>query len=329
MSLRSWTTAVLLTFAATGCDRGASTGAVSGAQQPSVSFAGGGDARLRVAHSGLRRVSFHPEGEPDVTFRERVTTDGNGHFSVVPVEAVDASVLDWDSFELVQRTLEGFIFRYRDFAIRDPRLFERNWRTTDLGQTFTVASRTCRRYRIERIDGKATVYELSVDVENGMVLASDEFDASGGLRASMTYESLLFAPELSGIAWHQPAKEIQLDPRQELEVARPRKLEPKLLPEGYGLGEAATVEEGGRSWLKRTYTDGVEPLFFLQALDPAPAVSLDPESASRELTASQVYVYRIGSATVIQGKVDGADVIAIGKATEAELLDLLASALPD
>lgn len=297
-----------------------------------------GDPRLSVAHSGIRRVEFPGVAGPGRSFRERVTTDGHGRYSIEPLETLEAASAEWDSFELTQRAREGFVFRYRDFLVRDPRLFARNWRTTDLARTVVVAGRTCALHRVERTGGPGRVFELSIDVQTSLLLASQELDADGRLIAALIYESVELDPDLAAVAWHVPANEERaFDPGTDdaaQEIVGPV-LQPRLLPRGYGPLESATVGGGaGVRWLKRTYTDGVEPLFLFQAL-AGPAEGGAPGAAAPleaglepSVTPSSVIVFEIGAARAIQGKVDGFELMVIGKAPQAELLDLIESSLP-
>jgi hypothetical protein len=333
----------LAALAGSACDQGSHS--VTGAAGDQKFEAGtqafpGASFLLGIAHQGVRRVEF--EGSwSSVAFRERITTDGQGQYAIEPLEPLTSTFMDWPSFELLQRLREGFLFRYRDFAIRDAGLFQRNWRWTTLGETSVVARR-CQRYRVERaVDGGTpALYEVSVDLQTGIVLAFRQLDGAGGVIASLEYESLELEPELSGIAWHQAGNEetvldwrAQLDPQ----VGSPV-LEPRLLPAGYALRAAATVVDGqGRRWLKLTYLDGIEPLFLLQALPGSgPGAVPQGQSAGVDWTAgsaaapetSRVTVYRLGAAMAAQGTLAGHELIAIGKVREAELLDLLESALP-
>lgn len=328
-----------LLLAVAGCEQGSSPATqVEGLKEQDASLPAflRSDARLRVAHTGLRRLEFAPVSGPGLAFRERITTDGSGHYSVQPVDSLESSVLDWNSFELQQVVHEGFIFRYRDFLGRSQRLLARNWLVLDRGQTATVAGRTCKRFRVERTRGAAVAFELSVDVEADLVLASQEYDGGGQLVASMTYETFELAPDTSGAIWHQPANdERPLDLAGNIgEQVGSQALSPRLLPLGYELLEAATVDDGeGRRWLKLTYTDGVEPLFFFQALaEPAPAgksARMDGRAiGDPTASTSAVVVFQLGAATVVQGHVQGFDLIALGKVPQVELLDLIESALP-
>lgn len=302
--------------------------------QPLPLFARG-DARLSVAHAGVRRLEFAPVAGSGLVFRERITTDGNGHYSIVPEALIESSSLEWDGFELLQRAREGFLYRYRDFLVRDALLFARNWRTEELAQTVSVAGRTCQRYRIERAVGEAVVFELSVDVATQLVLASDEYDAQGQRMASMVYESFALDPDPNSVVWHVPSNnEIALDAsrevREQLDVPV---AQPRLLPAGYGLLEAATVNaDASTRWLKLTYSDGVEPLFFFQELKQpargrAASVGSGPMGRLPDST-SGVVVYQVGAATAIQGHVDGFELMVVGKTKQVELLDLIESALP-
>jgi hypothetical protein len=294
-----------------------------------------GDPRLSVAHTGIRRLEFPGVTGPGRSFHECITTDGHGHYSIEPLDAVDGTGADWETFELMQRAREGFLFRYRDFLVRDPRLFAQNWRTTDLRRTVVVAGRSCVLYRVERAEGDAIVFELSIDVETALVLASLERDAGGDVVAAMTYESIRLHPDLDGIVWHEPSNEERLlDPGRLEEVGmRPRR--PRLLPPGYGPLEEATVGDGrGQRWLKLTYSDGVQPLFYFQEIEEdlsRNARGVTPHSGARlgqPSSPSSVIVFEVGAATAIQGKVDGVDVMVIGRAPQAELLDLIESSLP-
>lgn len=285
------------------------------------------DPRSSVAHTGTRRIEFTPVSEEHHSFRESIATDGAGHYSIQPLGPAEGSIPNWDVFELTQRLREGFLFRYRDFSVRDAELFARNWSEAPLAQT-EVAGRLCRRYRLERTTGPRIAYELSVDEETGLVLGSIEFDDQGRPVASMVYETFQPDPDLGAVAWHVPANdERPFDPQEDLGV---RVLEPRLLPDGFGALEVCTVVDGlGSRWIKRTYSDGIEPLFFLQGASAAEpgqprASSLAPVPASL----GAVVVLRLGSVTVIQGELDGFDLIVVGKAPEAELLDLIESALP-
>jgi len=338
MRLAGWRTGLCLALLAGACERGAPVGLEEQTTQlqAGVSLPGFArrDARLRVAHSGIRRLEFAAVSGPGLAFDERITTDGNGHYALEPAQGLESSTLDYGSFELFHHLREGFFFRYRDFAVRDARAFVRNWRVIDLGQSVLVAGRTCARFRVERTLGTAGAYELSVDPATELVLASEEYDGTGNVVATMTYASIDLAPDLSRVVWHQSGnEETSLDGSRALgEQIHARPLEPRILPQGYVPLEAAVVRENQREWLKLTYSDGVQPLFFLHSIDANPLGKAAQVGSQRidgaPLSTSTVVACQVGSATALQGKVDGFDVIAVGKVSQAELLDLLESALP-
>ena len=295
-----------------------------------------GDPRLTVAHDGIRRIEFPLVAGPAGSFRERIVTDGQGRYSIRPLEALAGTAAERETFELLQVAREGFLFRYRDFLVRDARLFARNWRTTDLGTTALVAGRTCTLHRVERTSGVAKTFELSLDVQTGLVLASRELDAGGDLVAAMTYESVRFDPDLASVVWHVPANEERPFPDPaDAQGTVPGTLRPRLLPQGYGELEATSVRAGeGARWLKRTYSDGVEPLFFFQAMGDAvggiqPIVQSEAGLGQpTKPRPSSVVVFEVGAATAIQGEVDGFELMVIGRAPKDKLLDLIESSLP-
>jgi len=290
------------------------------------------DARLHVAHTGVRRLEFAAVSGRGISYLERLTTDGNGNYAIEPVSVLDSSSLDWDLFSMLHQLREGFHFRYRDFRVHDPVLFLRNWRTTPLGLT-TVAGRSCQRYRIERSVGERIAFELAADVETALILATEQFDADGQSLASMVYESIQLDPPVAGVAWHRPSNaERVLDEDQAAADLGFRPLQPRLLPEGYALEQMAQVtEEGGSDWLMQTFTDGIQPLFFLQALhvqDPGKLSKTGTRQEESGPETSRVVTFQVGNATVIQGRVDGFDLMLVGRAPETELLDLIESSLP-
>jgi hypothetical protein len=293
------------------------------------------DPRLTVAHRAVRKIEFPQMIGPGGSFHERLTTDGHGHFSIQPIDMREFPSFEWDRFELVQHAREGFLFRYRDFVVRDPEQFERTWTTTNLGPAPNVAGRTCQLYRVERTVGEPREYELSIDEQTGLVLASREFDAAGRIFAAMTYESIELAPDLGPVAWHERSNAEQaLDLRSTFEQPpAQRPLRPRLIPAGYRELAAATVQDGdGKTWLELTYSDGVEPLFFLQALAHAtkPTVARGGPLSANGIpdSPSSVTVFQLGRALAIQGEVDDHELMVIGSAPEAELLDLIESSLP-
>ena len=292
---------------------------------------------LEVPHAGVRRIEVTDQSvDPPrfLAFRERVMTDGNGHYSLEPTEAITPVAPDWTQFSLLQRIREGYLFQHRDFAIRDLGLFQKNYVLIDLDRSIQVAGRDCARYRIEHRtpspDSKR--YEVAIDVTTGIVMRYEAFDAQGRALVAMEYEIYDETPDLSGFVPHEdisPPRELDWTWDLPVQIHQPVQT-PRVLPEGFALRRAVTLKDGAdRDWLRLTYTDGVESLFFLTRIDNPfalanPITPIAPDSVQ----VSAVAVFQMGSATAAQGTFDGREFIAVGKLPEAELLDMIESALP-
>ena len=288
----------------------------------------------RIAHSGLRQVltkDWNADPPHTIRFREEVHSNGEGGYSILATVALEGIMPSWTIFQLLQSNRQGLLFRYRDFAIRDGRLFRQNWQLTSLGVPGTVAGRSCQRYLVEFLAGAGHSYTVSVDVQTGLILHYEEKDHLDRLLSSVTYETVDYAPDFSGVAWYDEESREQLSLTEDLQPQLGfDPLEPQLLPVGYERHEAEIAEVNGDEWLKLTYQDGVNSLFFLQRF---PFLERRDGSASsggtRKLVdaGDTVSVYHIGAATVLHGIVEGREIIAVGKVPEVELLDLLQSAL--
>lgn len=318
------------------CDSRGTAVASSPATQPlQAAPFGVPNALDRFAHEGVRLVEFFAPDGSRLAYREHVATDGQGRFTIGSTELVEGKGQDPELFALLQNASQGFLHRYRDFAIRNGERFDRNYDWQELDGARLVAGRDCRVIEVVGKRGERGSYVLALDEATGIVLASEERDRSGRLAHAVTYESFDAAPDLSRIEWHAPVnQERRLDLGQSLseQIGAPV-LEPRLLPAGYAWSEAATVDDGQRPWLKTTYTDGVRTVLFLQGLATLDKdgieVSAAPASPATGPSASdRVTVYSMGAVTVVQGHVAGRDVIALGRVPEAELLDLIESALP-
>lgn len=299
---------------------------------------------LELSHAGVRRVEVtdHSVDPPRfLAFRERVTTDGNGHYSLEPTEAITPVAPDWTQFSLLQRIREGYLFRHRDFAIRDLGLFQENYVLIDLDSSIQIAGRDCARYRVEhrRIEHQtqstgSKQYEVAIDVTTGIVLRYEAFDAQGRALVAVEYEIYDATPDLSGFVPHEdisPPRELDWTWDLPVQIHQPVQT-PRVLPEGYALRRAVTLKDGtSQHWLRLTYTDGVESLFFLTQIDnpffvagAGPITPITPGSVQ----VSSVAVFQMGSATAAQGTFGGRQFIVVGKVPEAELLDMIESALP-
>ena len=297
-----------------------------------------------VSHSGIRRLESHYtlDGHSDhLIYREEVVTDGLGGFAIQPLGAVSGDSLPAGDLQLIQKVREGFHFRYRDFLVRDLAAFLQNYQLKTLGQVVQIAGRDCLEVSIQRQDGSLS-FDVAMDVETGLVLSYDEYDGSGQLYTSMVYETFDPAPSLAGVTLHQPDNQEQtldLEASAQSQVGFQPYI-PKL-PQGSGLFflDASRVTDlHGNVWVKLTYTDGVETVFFLDGGPRMAKVGAIGEKSTGSLASAtspsgpsvpdKVLVFHEGPLTVAWGKVMDHDLIAVGKLGRADLMGLLESALP-
>ena len=217
------------------------------------------DHWLEIVHVGHRRVTFYDEAGNSSSFIERVASDGSGRYSIEPVEAVTPLDTDWDSFHLHQVSRQGFIFRHRDFAIRDIQLFQENWKLEELEYNSTVAGRRCDLFRASRKDApNAPTYQLLIDGA-GLLLAYREFDGQDQLKSEVRYLSFTDEPSqetLDEIIWYEPVLDsnLELDPNSQLEPQVPglngkSLFVPRWLPSGFALRRASHSRLGADYWL--------------------------------------------------------------------------------
>jgi len=295
-----------------------------------------------VPHWAVRRVESYayPDGAQGGIryggYREIFVSDGEGRFEIQPYESLlpDRSGLGGEgAFLQALKVQEGFLHRYRDFAVRDAGLFQRNFRAAPAG-TAVVADRTCDVVEIKERTTGATVFAVAVDPATGLVLRSTELDEHGRIVSSVEYEALGLDVDLSGVRFHAPA-----NAEQEVELSRLAEVEttlgyapllPDAVPEGYALHEASTVVDGGgRGWLKLTFLDGIRPLFFLQArADPRASVAPGARPGAGAGVPGRVVSYDLGSMHALQGRWADVEFIAVGKTAVEELHALVESALP-
>jgi len=224
------------------------------------------------------------------------------------------------------------LYRYRDFAIRDLQAFYANYQVADQGAAIAVAGQPCRDLEIRRLDGSGSVYRVALDASTGLVLRCVESAQDGQQVALMEFESYTGEPDLSTVAWFTP--DPPETPLPGAPLAGPV-LVPSLLPDGYKPWKAATLVDEGHLWVKQTFTDGVEPLFFFHRdvpavtpVTPPPGVSGASGSPSASggaasSSADELWVYPIGRLTAVEGVLHERKVIALGKVDEEALLDLL------
>ncbi len=222
-----------------------------------------------VRHGGLRRLRFQYEiagATQLLTYEERVTADGNGHFALDPVRVGQPAMTEAQAevFELTQKGREGFFFRYRDFGVRHRQLFDANYRVVDLGSNPLVAGRACREFEVERIAGATVKYRLAVDVETALVLRSIELQ--GGVEvARAEFVDFTLQPATNDVAWFDAQFEGRTFDSNSAAASHLgfTPVAPRYLPAGYQHMHSEILDVSGEAWVRRTYGDGVESLLLL------------------------------------------------------------------
>lgn len=302
------------------------------------------DAAQRVSHSGVRRIEsyYNLDGKSEaLVYLEEIQTDGKGHFAITPLGAVQGGPANPDAFFALQLIRRGFHQRYRDFLVRDLDAFLDNYQMKSRAALVQVAGRECLQFDVVRRDSSVR-YEVALDSTTGLVLRYRQFDQAGQLYSMMEYESYTANPDLSGVVFQQPIT--QETPLSEASDLGFEPLTPRLLPDSaFTFLEATSVLEpsSGAKFAKLIYTDGVEPIFFVDGGLEAPVYpNLDSRTGNFEAAlaslsqaegpsiADEVRVFTEGPLTVVWGNVGGHWVLLVGRVTQAELIDMLTSALP-
>jgi len=289
------------------------------------------DAPMTVAYEGVRHVSLRHDQEGVQTvleYDERVLSDGQGHFAIVPLEINAPSMTPEQAqfFALLQERRDGFFYRYRDFRIRDLDLFLQNWRVQDTGLVEAVAGRECAVLTIRRIRDGVAEYRAWIDPRTGLVMRAEETDSTGAVIGRVEFESFTLEPDLSGTNLHGDRNPgVTFDPRAKDGPVEFDVWTPRLLPQGYRFEGAEAIDDGANRWARMVFGDGVDQIFFLQTKTSAPAghasfgeIDVGPRS---------VRVFRVGPWTLVQGRFDEMGVIIVGKTGADALLRMLKSAI--
>jgi hypothetical protein len=274
-------------------------------------------------------------------YREEIKADGTGQFSIDPLEVLQPNMSPSEEqvFMLLQDLRQGFMFKHRDFAIRDVKRFLNTWQVIDLGTTTQVLGRTCAQWEVRRIKGADRVYALDVDVQNGIILRSEERDLSGAVLSMLEYDSLNLTPDFTLETFHEElGTQVQFGNGSPLPTQLkfvPAK--PKLLPDGYRLQDSVAIFGTGDPWVRYTYGDGAEEIFWLhsgeaEVLYPGPLGtpnSGSPGQAGQGQGSKPKDVVKwlpVGPWTVVWGDIGEDSFIVMGKVPREELYDLIESA---
>ena len=287
-----------------------------------------------TVHSGVRKVdSFYNLSGKDetVSYREEVITDGEGHFTINPIEVLSGASVDNQTFRFLLKSREGFNWRYRDFLVRDLPTFLDNYKLRSWGRSVLVAGRDCYELDVIRKDGSSR-WEVAMDAATGIVLSYYEYDGQDRLYSSMVYESVDFDPDLTGVTFHQ-ANNIELDlkgAQDPVSILGFDPLLPKLLPDSAFRFVSATALDNGNGgvWAKLEYTDGVQTILYLDCGLALPLLSVPAGVfAPAQNMEEKLQLFRAGPVTVLQGSIFGHEIIAVGKVPQLDLQLLVESAI--
>lgn len=306
-----------------------------------------GTARLGVAHSGVRRVEAHWEenGAPaSFVYREAVDVDGLGGYDLRTLAVLTPMPADLGEFVLQQDLRAGFFQRYRDAYPRDPELLLSNYELLSYGDTVAIAGRDGVHFALRRTVGPAIRHDLVVDPATGLVLHASTFDELGKLTARVEYEALQLGPPPPFQPHVASNDELVLPLGPELDAALGFAAElPSLLPDGYQLLETSRVVDAlSRTWLKATYSDGMDVAFYLSRpigalvggtpLTSSAAVGLGAvpwlprgESAPQQTT---LHAFRAAGIQVLDARLPDRQTIAVGRVPSDDLQWMIESVWP-
>ncbi|MBI5363551.1 MAG: hypothetical protein HZA53_10265 [Planctomycetes bacterium] len=332
IALAFLSTAALLAFGA-GCSRQGAADATSGpavlhAQSDPGLLARMHDAPAQTRFSGHRQVWMRINGRV-LAYDETIYADGLGGFTIEPGTVAQPNLLSGqrDLFEILQRTREGFLFRYRDFGIRDVGLLAQNYSVQDTGAVVTVAGRTCDELRFERLLAPHRSYVVAVDRLTSLALRWEELDAARAPVMRMEYTSFDPAPNLTGITMHVDLPAQSIDPAVDNRALLGFSARLPQILHGFQLVNAEQITYDSRNWVRVQYQDGVEPLLYLHSSRTAIPTGTVVLTSSDLGGAPLVRVFAAGEWTIAQCKHAGSEFIVAGKLDEPRLLETLRSAM--
>lgn len=325
--------ALLLALPGLGCGR---TNASATSSTPAL-LAGGApqflgqiaDAPFQTLYSARRRVwqtYQEAKGPQTLEYTEQVFSDGQGHFSVTPEHLLQPALSGQSEqvFLLLQKAREGFIYRLRDFRIRDLNAFLLDYSLQDLATHDTVAGQACERLRARSIAAAPTYWEFDVLPANGLILSIFEYTTQGNTLVS-SVETLEYHsdPNQIGPALHQDLPTTSFTSATAQQVLGFHPLEPAFLPQGFTLAKSEKVSQGADDWARFTYCDGAETLFMLYRRLPLSGQQTDDPAGPYTMK-----IFRVGRWTVAQANFGRHEIIAMGQQPASVLQQVVESAAP-
>lgn len=321
---------------AVSCDRGSASSVAASAPVQALRVSGSGNLLQQIAaapdvtrFAGARRwvVRVDIEGvAQESEYLEHVAADGQGGFAITPAGVVRPrmSAVQQQTFELMQKAREAFLYRYRDVRVRDVDRLLQNYTVDVPGTTTTVAGRPCDVVELrKRADARAH-YVLAIDHDTRIVLRSEELGPDGALLARMEYQSFDPSADVSAVAMHQDLPATEIDPSASNEAVLGFALRRPALVHGFQLARADVLQYQQRTWARLQYHDGIEPLFFLQS---GPTGGVPPATAGASRQPPVVKIFRSGAWTFASTSRGGYDYLVAGKISETDLVATLQSAL--
>lgn len=286
------------------------------------------EAPYTTAYEGVRRVEYSEEVEgvkASVSYEERVVCDGSGNFNLEALSLLTPVESDPVELLLLHNNRSPFYFRYRDFAIRDRDQFLSNYKFVGYGETVDVAGRMCWEFTIIRSNAvEPRYYRVAVDMITGVVLSYEERTQDHFVVSSMQFTSFTTSPNLDGVVMHEPRNfetPLQVDALGQLGF---EPVYPSKLPLGYELDlETVVTDSKGWKWLKQTYTDGVESLFFLHRQK---GTGGEPFNHSVGQAGDVVRILVTGPLSAAEGSVGKSSVMVVGKVGKTAILQMIDSA---
>ncbi len=289
---------------------------------------------------GIRRVwQLHgaASGAPPepLSVLEEVAGDGAGSFSIELIDVVELpSTIESSLFPLTHERSVDVYWRTRDFRIRGVSRAEQNYGFVEHAGSFSVAGHACRRVEIQRvtpIGGRPGRYVVDIEPSTGFVLASREFDAQGQEIQSMSYDSISFTPDFTGLELRGGTfSGAPLDLYSSLEsVVGFGVLVPDVLPQGFEITDAVLISVPpsftvnaesfltGGDWVRFTGTDGIESITFAHG---------NTVAASSGVVQSSIRIVSEGAWEYGFGRVAGVSFVVAGRVDAQDLRRLVESA---
>lgn len=291
------------------------------------------NAPLAISYQGKRRVqtSWTVGGQArTLDYVEEVWSDGQGKFLIIPgaVAAPAMTVQEAEFFALLQQQRDGFFIRHRDFRIRNLGFCKLNYDVVDTGSQRVVANRTCVVLEVHRHSGGSSWYRAAVDPTTGLVMRFEELTGDGRVLSTVEFLEFALGAIPSGVRVHGDLYvPTPIDPNTDTTVQLGFQVKaPQVFPPGYRFVKADSVVEGGQTWARLFYGDGVEQVFFLQTAVPA-GQGAAPVPAEHYVGPKVLRVLTMGPWTMLELTFNSQVLLAVGKVDESTLRQMLRSAL--